>query len=266
MKKLILSIGAVCLLTLGAHAQRHHSNPIKTSFKVGANLSNVSGQSQDIRPLFHIGGGVELPLSRYKQFAVQLELMYSAQGYKGKEYEQVDFWGQDFGAEKLEDVKLDYLYVPLTLKYYLGENFAIEAGGQIGYLMNASGEYDIHKANVYRNRLSEAQSTLDQALFEAGYRSNDYKDFYETMDYGIVFGLDAQMNNGMYINFRYYLGMQDIYKKDNTFSEIVYPEKPDEMSVEEYQIITGEIDYINEKLNFDPVKNSVIQVSLGYRF
>ncbi|HLV45814.1 MAG TPA: porin family protein [Flavobacterium sp.] len=266
MKKLILSVGAVFMLSLGVHAQRHHSNPVTTSIKVGANLSNVSGQAQEIRPLFHIAGGVEFPLSYYKQFAVQLELMYSAQGYKGKEYEQVTFEGEDFGSEKLEDAKLDYLYIPLTLKYYLGDNFAIEAGGQIGYLMNASGGFDIHKANVYRDRLSEAQNNLDQALFEAGYRSKDYKDYYETMDYGLVFGINAQMNNGIYLNFRYYLGMQDIYKKDNHLSPLVHWEKPQEMPVEEYQFYMAEIDYINEQLSFDPVKNSVIQISVGYRF
>lgn len=266
MKKLILSVGAVFMLTLSVNAQKHHSNPVTTTVKVGASLSNVSGQAQEIRPLFHVAGGIEFPLSYYKQFAVQLELMYSAQGYKGKEYEQVTFSQEDFGSVKLEDVKLDYLYIPLTFKYYLGDNFAIEAGGQVGYLMNASGGFDIHKANVYRDMLSEAQNNLDYALFEAGYRSKDHKDFYETVDYGVVFGINAQLNNGMFLNFRYYLGMQDIYKKDNHLSPLVHWEKPQEMPVEEYQWHMAEIDYINSQLSFDPVKNSVIQISLGYRF
>ncbi|MDN3709232.1 porin family protein [Myroides ceti] len=108
---------------------------------------------QDYKPGVHVGAFVEYPLSYYKKFALQLELMYSMQGYKGIEYDQYDLTTYKInGTERLEDVTHHYLYLPLQVKYYVSDNFSVELGGQVGfYMVAASGQYDMNRYNPVRN-------------------------------------------------------------------------------------------------------------------
>ncbi|MDN3708933.1 hypothetical protein QW060_17785 [Myroides ceti] len=69
----------------------------------------------------------------------------------------------------------------------MSDNFSVELGGQVGYMVAASGQYDMNRYNPVRN-LVNPSSGLEEALFEAGYRSNKPKDFYEMLDYGVTAG------------------------------------------------------------------------------
>src|SRR5690606_16849173 len=118
--------------------------------KAGLNLSNLSAgnNTQEIKPSFHAGGFIEIPLSYYKKFGVQIELLYSNQGYKGKEYEVRDeITSKVTETNKLENVSLHYLNLPIMFKYYFKDNFSVELGPQIGFLMDAKGDYDIYRYN-----------------------------------------------------------------------------------------------------------------------
>ncbi|MBA5791178.1 PorT family protein [Flavobacterium sp. xlx-214] len=267
MKKILLSIAFLGLLTTNSFAQRSHKNPIETGIKAGVNMSTFQGgNTQDFKPGLQIGGTVEIPVSYYKKFAVQAELLYSVQGYKGKEYDQIDLETSKVTETlKLEDVTMHYLYVPITLKYYVSDNFSIEVGGQVGYMLDAKGQFDANKYNTAREylyltdpRYHESFSQLDKALFEAGYRSKDPKDYYEKLDYGINGGFSYYMKSGVYLNFRYYLGLQDIYKKDNEYRKIIIPDASPELA--------KEISYMNDNLKFAPLTNSSVQLSIGYKF
>ena len=274
MKKIILLAGVFSLVSLHSFAQRNPHNNIETGLKIGGNMSTLSGgASQDFKPSYHFGGFIEFPLSYYKKTALQIELMYSSQGYKGKEYDQKFIEITESGTNiksngklKLDDVSLNYVYLPVMFKYYVSDNFSVEVGGQIGYMVGASGQFDINKANPARGYLSMAQSDLDEALFEAGYRSRDRKDYYEDLDYGVNAGFTANFNNGMFVSGRFYYGLQDVYKKDNDLKKMDIPTRQEGMSDAEYAILVTQVKFINDNLNFDPLANMVIQLSVGYRF
>jgi hypothetical protein len=100
-------------------------------------------------------------------------------------------------------VALSYLNVPLMGKYYLTKGFSVEAGPQIGFLLAAKNE----KINV--------------------------KDSFNTVDFGVNFGLGYKLDNGLNFGVRYNLGLTDINNVDNS-------------SIKN--------------------KNSVFQVSVGYFF
>ncbi len=267
MKKFILSLGAIAFLSLTATAQRNPNNPVETGMKIGGNMSTLSGENgQDYKPGVHVGAFVEYPLSYYKKFALQLELMYSMQGYKGIEYDQYDLTTYKInGTERLEDVTHHYLYLPLQVKYYVSDNFSVELGGQVGYMVAASGQYDMNRYNPVRN-LVNPSSGLEEALFEAGYRSNKPKDFYEMLDYGVTAGFSVYLNSGFFISGRYYYGLQDVYKLDNDDKKVPIPAKTPGMTDEMYQQLIGQVNFINQHVKTDPLNNSVIQVSVGYRF
>lgn len=267
MKKILLSIAFLGLLTTNSFAQRNHRNLIETGIKVGGNMSKLTGgNTQDFKPGLQIGGTIEIPLSFYKKFAVQAELQYAVQGYKGAEYDQIDI-ATDKVTEtmKLEDVTMHYMYLPLTFKYYASKNFSIELGGQIGYMLDAKGQFDANKYNTAREylyltdpRYVASYSQLDKAVFEAGYRSKDPDDFYEKMDYGVTGGFSYYMESGMFINFRYYMGLQDIYKKDNDYQKFIIPDATDDL--------LREVNYMNNNLKFAPMTNTSVQISVGYKF
>lgn len=279
MKKIVLSIAFVGLLTSTSFAQRSHKNPIQTGLKAGANMSTfMGGYTQEFKPGLQIGGTVEIPLSYYKKFALQTELLYSVQGYKGAEYDQIDLETDKVTETlKLEDVTTHYLYLPITVKYYVSDNFSLELGGQVGYMLHAKGQFDVNKYNTAREYLYftdpnfNIDSDLEKALFEAGYRSKDPDNYYERLDFGVIGGFNYHLENGIYFNFRYYFGLKDVYKIDNDYKNIEKPTNPvapgfPPISEEAYKELTKEVDYVNEHLKFDPIRNTSIQISIGYKF
>lgn len=272
MKKLILSLSLLSLISFKGEAQNNPKNPLTTGFKAGLNMTNISAgeNSQEFKPSYHAGGFVEIPLSYYKQYALQIELLYSNQGYKGKEIEKRDqVTGKIIETNKLEDVSLHYLTLPVMFKYYIQENFAVEVGPQVSYLMDAKGDFDIYRFNEAREYLNTTTNPIDNALFENGYRSTKYEDYYERLDYGIAAGISYNFNNGLYLSGRYYYGLQDIYKADNKYSKIpnipTMPGVPQAIN-DEINRQNMEINRINKSLDLSETKNSVIQISIGYKF
>ncbi len=267
MKKIVLSIAFLGLLTTNSFAQRNHRNLIETGIKVGGNMSKLTGgNTQDFKPGVQIAGTIEIPLSFYKKFGLQAELQYAVMGYKGAEYDQIDMVTEKVTeTKKLEDVTMHYMYLPITIKYYPSKNFSLEVGGQVGYMLNATGQFDANKYNTAREylyltdpRYVASYSHLDKAVFEAGYRSKDYGDYYEKLDYGITGGFSYYMESGFFLNFRYYMGLQDIYKKDNDYKKFTIPDAGGDL--------LREVNYMNNNLKFAPMTNTSVQLSLGYKF
>ena len=118
MKKIILS--AVAVLAFG------FTNAQSTKFgvKTALNVANVTGDVEKSSSLvgFQVGGFVEFKVS--EKFAVQPELMYSAQG----------------GKSDNAKTSLNYLNIPVMAKYYVAKAFNVEAGPQIGFLLSAKSE------------------------------------------------------------------------------------------------------------------------------
>ncbi len=138
------------------------------------NLSNVTGDIEDngIKVGFQIGALAEIMIS--DKFAVQPELLYSAQGTK-------------FDGEGDASYKLDYLNIPIMAKYYVAEGFSLEAGPQIGFLMSA--KYD----------------------FDGG--DEDIKDELNSTDFGLNFGAGYDVTENINLGLRYSLGLSNINKE-----------------------------------------------------
>ncbi len=113
MKKIILTAAAVFAISF-ANAQ-----DTKYGVKGGLSMSSTSESGASSLLAFHLGGFAEFKIS--DKFAVQPELLYSAQGAK--------FTGGD--------LNLNYINIPVMAKYYVADAFSIEAGPQIGFLMSA---------------------------------------------------------------------------------------------------------------------------------
>ena len=187
MRKSILLLVAMVFGLLNLNAQE-----VKFGAKAGVNFASISGDETDDldgRTSFHFGAVAEIMIS--EKFSVQPELLYSAQGAKST-YED------EFEKEEVT-IKLDYINIPIMAKYYVAEGFSIEAGPQIGFLMNSEAEYD------YTDK-------EDSDFNESG--TEDLKDQIKSIDFGFNLGLGYKMESGLNFGARYNLGLSDLWDID----------------------------------------------------
>lgn len=133
MKKISI-LTALCLLTfLTSNAQ-----DFTFGVKGGINIASIGGNAYaglgglGSKVAFHIGGLAEIPIS--EKFAVQPELLYSSQGSN---------WALNSSGSKL---KLDYVNVPLMVKYYIIEGLSAEAGPLAGFLLSTNADKEDFKS------------------------------------------------------------------------------------------------------------------------
>jgi hypothetical protein len=114
MRKTIL---ALAIFTVGFTNAQETKFGVKGGLNI-ASLTNSSGASSLIG--INIGGFAEFKLN--EKFAVQPELLYSGQGLK---------------YQGLGNFNMNYINIPVMAKYYITEEFNLEAGPQVGFLMSA---------------------------------------------------------------------------------------------------------------------------------
>ncbi|MBS1682609.1 MAG: PorT family protein [Bacteroidetes bacterium] len=192
--------------------------------KGGMNISGLAlssggklvGLTYNVRSGFHIGGYASI---RIKKFAVQPELVYSAQG-------------QNFTTPFYSNLnsKLNYLNVPIMLKYYLLKGLSLQAGPQFGLLLGAKG--DLIQVN---NGGNIGQTLMNQ----------DLKPYLNDIDLSVGMGIGIDLPAGINLTMRYNLGITDNNK--NSISNAVFPN--------------------GRQPSFSTAKtqNQVFQFSLGYR-
>ncbi|WP_299256371.1 porin family protein [uncultured Aquimarina sp.] len=167
MKKVVLITIITVLGLLNMNAQ-----DFNLGVKGGLNFATLTGENNSEigwTTDFNLGVMAEVKIS--DKFSFQPELMYSGQGY-----------GSDFDSEGI--TALNYLNVPLMLKYYMTKGLSLEAGPQIGFLLSTKGG------------------------------TNTNKDLFKTTDFGVNFGLGYKLDNGLYFSARYNLGLTDINNID----------------------------------------------------
>jgi hypothetical protein len=187
MKKNILTALAVFAFGM-TNAQE-----VNYGIRAGLNVSNWIGDTEGVdlksKVGFNAGAFVEIKIS--EMFAVQPEVLFSTQGIKAENVEaNVD--GVDYTA----DVKfnLSYINIPVMFKYYVAEKFNVEAGPQIGFLTSAK----------TATKLDGYSQTVNQ----------DVKDSFESVDFGLNFGMGYDFTNRCFAGVRYNLGLSNLAKTE----------------------------------------------------
>lgn len=116
MKKLLVLV--ICLLgSMAAEAQS-----IKFGLKAGANFANLEGDNIDSKMITSFHGGIAIEIKPITIIGLQVEALYSSQGAK---------------VEGSDDIKLDYVSVPVLAKFYVVPSIlSLEAGPQFSFLVN----------------------------------------------------------------------------------------------------------------------------------
>jgi hypothetical protein len=184
MKKQIYTLLA-CATSLLAFAQDSEplkiENPYKQRFglKAGYNWSYLNGSTQGFRPDNRSGFMVSAfyaPTARTGK-GFRSEIVFSRQGYSFDE------------GGKNTDVLNDYIYLPQLATFSIGRFFQLQAGAQIGVLLNS--------------KMSGSKDTTLTGIMNR-------------IDYGFAAGVEINPVKGVLIGGRYNLGLGKLYKQLET--------------------------------------------------
>ena len=177
MKKISVCIIVAALLITGRANAQHVNLGVKAGLNVYS-IHNDDGSSSnyDSKTGFHAGLLGHIHLS--KHIALQPEIVYSAEGTK-----------YNSGNSTL---KLSYINVPFIFQYMFDNGFRIQAGPQVGFMVNAKSETN----NV----------TVDR---------NDIK----SVDFGLGVGVSyLHTASGLGVDARYNFGLTTINKNSTVKS------------------------------------------------
>lgn len=189
MKKIIL---AACLIFA---AQLTSAQKINWGVKAGVGASTFTGDVDNADPLLGYQGGVEAEIKLTQKFAIQPEVLFSAEGGK------TSFHYEDATGElnTNETVRLNYINVPVLAKYSFSKKFSLEAGPQFGFLVSAKSKYDVK---------SDVGGVL---IDESG--TEDIKDNLNTFNVGAALGATYFVSENIFVQARAYQGLTKINKE-----------------------------------------------------
>lgn len=161
LKKATLTLALLFMGAMTINAQSGNSPSI--GVKGGLNLAKIKNADGKNKLGMVAGGFAEFKMS--DKFSIRPELLYSRQGEK-------------VGSDK---IKLNYINAPILAKFYPVNRFSIEAGPQVGFLLNKKGG----------------------SLAKSDYRK---------LDLSAAFGVGYRLIDNLEIGARYNLGLRDITK------------------------------------------------------
>ena len=187
MKKLILIISLIIFTSTTLKAQES----VLFGVKGGVNFTKMNSDkfADNSRVGFHVGLLAEIPLDN--KFSIQPEVLYSTQGTKA----QVIL----FGGNPTIDFHLDYIQVPLVIKWYLTQSLALEAGPSFNFLVK----------NEMSGQGIQPFSGFSTFAIES--------DFGRKFEFGGVLGASYKFGRNLLGSARYVYGLTDAF--DSEFNE-----------------------------------------------
>ena len=201
MKKLLIFTAIVLFGFTNVNAQEE----IQIGVKGGVNFSTISSDNFDSfenRTCFQFGIQSEIPIS--ETFSFGPELLLNCVGAKySEDYSSLDGTVKSINADLEGEIKLTYLSIPLMAKFYVSEEFSLEIGPQVSFLLSAKDEY---------------------VFFGGETEEDDIKEYIKGLDLGANIGLGYKLEGGLNFGARYTLGLtdgNDGYEEGGTYKNSV---------------------------------------------
>ena len=165
---------------------------------------------------YHFGG---YAVFKFAKYSIQPEVLYSTQGHY-------------FTTPYYSNLKttLNYINIPVLLKYYLTGSLNVQIGPQLGLLVGSKG--DLSQIN--------GGYIVGSPIF-----NQKLKDYVKSTDFSIALGAGINFTPRVNVNVRYTIGINDINK--NTGSTTPFPGG------------------LQPSISTAYTRNQVFQVSVGYQ-
>ncbi len=130
MKRFVLAIAAIVVFTVASNAQ----GGVRLGVKLGANLNQVDGQAfkEGFDLSYHVGGFAEIDFN--KKWGIQPEVLWNQTSGRRSSFNTL--YANVANPNGAEKIKLDYLSIPLLLRYNVGNILSLNAGPQFSILLN----------------------------------------------------------------------------------------------------------------------------------
>lgn len=239
-RTLLLALLCSCATTIG-FAQ------LRLGGKLGMNVATLKGsmgygESAKQKIGFHAGLRAEYPLGEASKLALAGELLFSTQGTITDRSNLVNNAGIFSYNEERRTTSLNYINLPIFLKYQVLEQLSIEGGPQFGYAISGETKTEISNTADPSQNKTYTQDALKAGTYSGlGAPSGGYPKTIKTMDIGLNFGATYDFSDKVFAQLHYYFGLSDI----DAQAQLPFP----------YNTTTT-----------NTLRSSVFQVSLGYRF
>ena len=128
MKSLLLTTALFISCLSFTNAQSIHAG-----LKVGSNINKISGQSFKDEFTYGYHAGAFLQVGLGSKWTIQPEILYNQVNTDTtNRFSEL----YKLSVNKISNIKLSYLSIPVLLNYNLGSNFALQAGPQFGILLD----------------------------------------------------------------------------------------------------------------------------------
>lgn len=182
MKKITIALMCMIMATGIAMAQKQFTfGP-----KIGVDYTHYWGKDVQHGGQLNYQAGLFMEYRFTDKLSVAPEVVFAAQGGK--------FDTVLFGIKHSYTDHVNYINVPVMLKYYVAPSFSIDFGPQVGF-------------NVY----SKSTDKLDDGTHQAS-TVTDEKDATESVDFGLGLGMTYNITNDVFVQGRYTMSMTSVFK------------------------------------------------------
>ena len=190
MKKITIALMCMLLTAGAAMAQK------KFTFgpKIGVDYTHFWGKDADHGGQLNYQAGLFMEYRFTNKFSIAPEVVFAAQG--GKYDTKRNLLGVPFEVKETDNV--NYINVPVMLKFYVVPALSIDFGPQVGF-------------NVYSKNTWEAK-----VADEGGKHTEDMKDVTKSVDFGLGLGLTYNITNDVFVQGRYTMGLTDVFDYDHS--------------------------------------------------
>ena len=138
--KIMMALG-LFMLAISVNAQK-----IQLGAKAGATLNKISGKtfSDQFSFGYHAGGFLSIGIG--KKWGIQTEVLFNQVNIDTSSH-----FSDIYKFNKLNNIQLKYLSIPVLLNYNAGRLITFQAGPQFGILMNKSNTLFQNGRNAFRN-------------------------------------------------------------------------------------------------------------------
>ncbi|HMO61616.1 MAG TPA: porin family protein [Ferruginibacter sp.] len=128
MKPPPLLLAALVAVSISTQAQDLHFG-----IKAGANINKISGQSLKDQFTYGYNAGVYLQIPFNKKWSIQPEVLFTQHSTDTSDRFSELY---KFSGDKISNMNLNYLAIPVLLNYKVSKLFSLQAGPQFGILMS----------------------------------------------------------------------------------------------------------------------------------